>query len=174
MLVLSDINIANAAAPEYSQMPRHVYKIKHFFDFFSFRVSRAARVACSNTSRTPSFVFAEHSRYFWAPIFLRTSSAWVGLVVGRTLSCYVLTCSGVTGFWEVLCSSSIVFWSKRKSFLQPTRMMGRPWQKCRTSEIHCAAVSEAVMLGESRGQYLLLHVVERVGRVDGEADEDDV
>lgn len=44
--------------------------------FFSFlRVSRAARVACSNTSRTPSFVFAEHSRYFWAPIFLRTSSA---------------------------------------------------------------------------------------------------
>jgi len=48
-----------------------------------------------------------------------------------------LTCSGVTGFCEVLCSSSIVFWSKRRSFLQPTRMMGRPWQKCRTSEIHC-------------------------------------
>jgi hypothetical protein len=54
--------------------------ITHFFDFFSFRVVRAARVACSNTSRTPSFVFAEHSRYFWAPIFLRTSSAYHGLV----------------------------------------------------------------------------------------------
>lgn len=62
--------------PLYSAQ-RHdpVYKIKHFFLDFSFRVSRAARVACSNTSRTPSFVFAEHSRYFWAPIFLRTSSA---------------------------------------------------------------------------------------------------
>ena len=48
------------------------------------------------------------------------------------------TCSGVTGFCDVLCSSSIVFWSYLKSFLQPTRMMGRPWQKCRTSEIHCA------------------------------------
>ena len=54
----------------------HAYKIRHFFDFFSRFVDRAARVACSNTSRTPSFVFAEHSRYFWAPIFLRTSSAY--------------------------------------------------------------------------------------------------
>lgn len=52
-----------------------------------------------------------------------------------------LTCSGVTGFCDVLCSSSIVFWSKRKSFLHPTRMMGRPWQKCRTSEIHCGCMS---------------------------------
>jgi hypothetical protein len=38
-------------------------------------VSRAARVACSNTSLTPSLVLAEHSRYLVAPIFLRTSSA---------------------------------------------------------------------------------------------------
>ena len=36
--------------------------------------SRAARVACSKTSRTPSLVLAEHSRYLVAPIFLRTSS----------------------------------------------------------------------------------------------------
>jgi hypothetical protein len=64
-----------AAPVLFTQDPGNVYKIKHFFDFFSFRVRRAARVACSNTSRTPSFVFAEHSRYFWAPIFLRTSSA---------------------------------------------------------------------------------------------------
>jgi hypothetical protein len=46
------------------------------------------------------------------------------------------TCSGVTGFCEVLCNSSMVLLSKRKSFLQPTRMIGRPWQKWRTSEIH--------------------------------------
>lgn len=51
-----------------------IYRIMHFF-FSFFRVRRAARVACSNTSRTPSLVLAEHSRYFWAPIFLRTSSA---------------------------------------------------------------------------------------------------
>ena len=54
-----------------------VYRIKHFFFLLPpFRVSRAARVACSNTSLTPSFVLAEHSRYLVAPIFLRTSSAW--------------------------------------------------------------------------------------------------
>jgi hypothetical protein len=45
-------------------------------------------VACSNTSRTPSLVLAEHSRYFWAPIFLRTSSAWVVLVK----SCVIVEC----------------------------------------------------------------------------------
>jgi hypothetical protein len=49
----------------------------------------------------------------------------------------VHTCSGVTGFCDVLCSSSIVFWSYLKSILQPTRMMGRPEQKCMTSEYHC-------------------------------------
>lgn len=53
----------------------------------------------------------------------------------------VRTCSGVTGFCDVLCSSSIVFWSYLKSFLHPTRMIGRPWQKCNTSEIHCYTVT---------------------------------
>lgn len=51
-----------------------VYKISHFF-FFGLLVRSAARVACSKTSRTPSLVLAEHSRYLYAPIFLRTSSA---------------------------------------------------------------------------------------------------
>lgn len=56
-----------------------VYRIMHLGFFLPpFRVSRAARVACSNTSLTPSFVLAEHSRYLVAPIFLRTSSAWEG------------------------------------------------------------------------------------------------
>ena len=86
-----------------------------------------------------------------------------------------LTCSGVTGFWDVLCSSSIVFWSKRRSFLQPTRIMGRPWQKCSTSEIHCYAVSQPIMCPRAvHLSYLLLDVVKRVGRVDGEADQDNV
>lgn len=62
-----------------------------------------------------------------------------GIKQGKALSEH--TCSGVTGFCEVLWSSSIVFWSYLRSFLQPTRMMGRPWQKCRTSEIHCEVMS---------------------------------
>lgn len=37
-------------------------------DFFDFFVSSAARVAASNTSRTPSPVFALHSMYRVAPI----------------------------------------------------------------------------------------------------------
>lgn len=40
------------------------------FDF----LSRAARVAFSNTSRTPSLVLAEHSRYLWALIFFLSAS----------------------------------------------------------------------------------------------------
>lgn len=57
-----------------------VYKIMQnfFLPLFDALVSKAARVACSNTSLTPSLVLAEHSRYFCAPIFLRTSSAWKG------------------------------------------------------------------------------------------------
>lgn len=51
--------------------------------------------------------------------------------------------------------------------------MGRPWQKCRTSEIHCAGLAMGVH--EMRqAAYLLLDVVERVGGVDGKADEDNV
>jgi hypothetical protein len=53
-------------------------------------------------------------------------------------------------------------------------MMGRPWQKCRTSEIHCVAVSDAAVHAGARDQYLLLNVVKRIGRVDGEANQDNV
>ena len=52
------------------------YKIKHL-SFFFFLVRRAARVADSKTSRTPWLVLAEHSRYLYAPIFLRTSSPYI-------------------------------------------------------------------------------------------------
>lgn len=58
-------------------------------------------------------------------------------------------------------------------------MMGRPWQKCRTSEIHCKNKScqhatRHVGWQSERAAYLLLDVVERVGRVDGETDQDDM
>lgn len=54
-----------------------LYRTRHFLRWLLLRLlrdSRAARVAFSNTSRTPSLVLAEHSRYLCAPIFLRTSS----------------------------------------------------------------------------------------------------
>ncbi len=75
------------------------------------------------------------------------------------------TCSGVTGFCDVLCSSSMVFWSYLKSFLHPTRMMGRPWQKCRTSEIHYNTPKSApsiLVRAREHVPYLLLNVVQRV------------
>ena len=62
----------------------------------------------------------------------------------------IRTCSGVTGFCDVLCSSSIVFWSYLKSILQPTRMMGRPEQKCMTSENHCCGDDRSVLVCEQR------------------------
>lgn len=42
-----------------------LYRTRHFLCLLPrvLRDSRAARVACSNTSRTPSLVLAEHSRY---------------------------------------------------------------------------------------------------------------
>lgn len=51
----------------------------------------------------------------------------------------VLTSSGLTGLWLVFRNSSIIFGSLRRSFLHPTRMIGRFWQKCRTSDIHYKA-----------------------------------
>lgn len=79
LVLVQDQRGAAVAATVHSYTLDLAYKTVHLDFFFSFRVSRAARVACSKTSRTPSLVFAEHSRYFWAPIFLRTSSActWV-------------------------------------------------------------------------------------------------
>lgn len=47
------------------------------------------------------------------------------------------TSASLTGFCEVFASSCTVLGSCLRSFLHPTRMMGRLWQKCRTSEIHC-------------------------------------
>ena len=52
-----------------------IYMMSHLL-FFPVRRMSAARVACSNTSRTPSFILAEHSRYFAAPILRATASPY--------------------------------------------------------------------------------------------------
>ena len=57
-------------------------------------------------------------------------------------------------------------------------MIGRPWQKWRTSEIHYDTVSivaRCLLRRQYRGIiYLLLNVVKGIWGVDGEADQDDV
>jgi len=95
------------------------YRNWHFFDFFFF-VCRAARVAVSKTSRTPSLILAEHSKYANALILsaiARPSST-------RTGSCFIFI------------SSRFVFSSLRKSRLLPTRIIGTFGQKCFTSSDH--------------------------------------
>ena len=136
---------------------RSLYRTRHFLWLLLrlLRDKRAARVACSNTSRTPSLVLAEHSRYLYAPIFLRISSPYIEnrICISKQEQArihqssmsrasiekmpdaemssrgVIFTSSGVTGFWLVLRSSSTILPSYRKSFLQPTRMIGKPWQK---------------------------------------------
>jgi hypothetical protein len=117
-----------------------IYKIMHLFLLLLvFFCINAQRVACSNTSRTPSLVLAEHSRYRSALTTFLTASP-CGLlidIVSQILNKCILTkkkkakgtSASVTGFCDVLASSWMVFWSCRKSFLHPTRMIGRPWQK---------------------------------------------
>jgi hypothetical protein len=58
-------------------------------------------------------------------------------------------------------------------------MIGSPLQKCKTSEIHYEARVSGVLSSRLRrilveSSYLLLNVIERIGRVDSEANENDV
>jgi hypothetical protein len=64
--------------------------------------------------------------------------------------------------------------SRRRSFLQATRMVGRPGQKCMTSEIHYNRSETLAYTIVNTRTYLLLNVVKRVRRVDGEADKDNM
>lgn len=80
-------------------------------------LSKLCRVAASNTSSTPSPVSEEHSRYFFAPIRRRTSSP----------------SSNARNFSLRLRISSCATGSSRKSFFRPTRMIGTPGQRSRTS-----------------------------------------
>ena len=49
----------------------------------------------------------------------------------------------------------MVFWSYLKSFLQPTRMMGRPEQKCRTSEIHWRRTIQSAFVYQVRVLHMM-------------------
>ena len=176
-----------------------VYRIKHFFFLLPpFRVSRAARVACSNTSLTPSFVLAEHSRYLVAPIFLRTSSAWDRESVFRScllaalccvlirdcdaylfrgnglLRCLVQLLNGLLVVSQILLAAN----EDDGQAGAEVQDLGNPLEKndsvsvCspRESVTHDAIAARA----RERVIYLLLDVVQRIGRVDGEANEDDM
>jgi len=94
------------------------YRItQHPLCFLWSPLSRLCLVAASKTSSTPSPVSDEHSRYFFAPIRLRTSSP----------------SSDVRNFSERLRISSCATGSSRRSFLRPTRMIGTPGQRSSTS-----------------------------------------
>lgn len=85
-------------------------------------VKRAARVAASKTSSTPSPLKLEHSRYLLAPTSRAAiSPSW-----------------GVRNRWDFLRISSIATGSSRRSFFNPTRMMGTPAHSLVASSIHCA------------------------------------
>jgi hypothetical protein len=91
-------------------------------------VSRAALVAASNTSSTPSPVRDEHSRYFRAPI-----------------SCPISVASRVvTKCWDFLRISSMATGSSRRSFLRPTRMIGTFGHRSLASSTHCYEVSSCL------------------------------
>lgn len=80
-------------------------------------LSKDCLVAASKTSSTPSPVKELHSKYFLAPILLRTSSP----------------SSDVKNFSDRLRISSCATGSSRRSFLRPTRIIGTLGQRSRTS-----------------------------------------
>ena len=97
----------------------------------------------------------------------------------------MLTSCAVTGFWLVLANSAMVLESCLRSTLHPTRTIGRPEQKWRTSEIHCASSEDEegqrveqtecrFDLAQAMATDLFLNVVQRIGRVDSVTDQDDV
>lgn len=89
------------------------------------KMSRAARVAASKTSSTPSPLRLEHSRYLRAPI---SCAAWS-------------PCRSVTNFRLFLRISSTATGSSRRSFFRPTRMMGTSGHRSVASSIHYSLVS---------------------------------
>lgn len=88
-------------------------------------VSRAALVAASNTSSTPSPVSEEHSRYFRAPI-----------------SCAISVASRLeTKCCDFFLISSIAIGSSLRSFFRPTNMIGTPGHRSLASSTHYHAIS---------------------------------
>jgi len=84
-------------------------------------VNKAALVAASKTSSTPSPVRLEHSRYLRAPISLATRSP----------------SSSETKWSDFFRISSMATGSLRRSFFKPTRMIGTPGNLSCASATHC-------------------------------------
>lgn len=92
------------------------------------KVRRAARVAASKTSSTPSPVSEEHSRYFRAP----TSAA-------ASLPAFVDT--NRRDFFRI---SSAARGSSRRSFFSPTSITGTSGHRSCASSIHCERASQLI------------------------------
>lgn len=124
------------------------------------KVSRAARVAASKTSSTPSPLKLEHSRYRFAPISRAIDSP---------------SCSD-TNRIDFLRISSIATGSSRRSFFRPTRMIGTPVQSRWASSIHYdnRSVLNHLDVVARWGSYLVLNVVERIWGVDRKAYQNDM
>lgn len=88
------------------------------------KVRSAARVAASNTSSTPSPVKEEHSRYLLAP----------------TCAAISLPSLAVTNRRDFFLISSIARGSSRRSFFNPTNIMGTPGHRSWASSIHYTCV----------------------------------
>lgn len=120
-------------------------------------VSRAALVAASKTSSTPSPVRDEHSRYFRAPI-----------------SCAISDASRLpTKCWDFFRISSIATGSSLKSFFKPTSMIGTPGHLSFASSTHYPNVSHCQTQSTS-GTHFMLDVVQGVWSIDRKSNEDNV
>lgn len=135
-----------------------VYKIvQHGPRSLFSNVSKAARVAASNTSSTPSPVRDEHSRYFLAPISRAA----------------LLPSLSVVKFMDFFRISSLAIGSSRKSFFSPTRMIGTPGQRSFASSTHCGTL-DSYLRGDTSVACLMLNIVQRIWCVDGEANQNNV
>lgn len=104
----------------FTSLSRNHSMVQHpVLESFS-KVNNAALVAASKTSSTPSPVSALHSKYFLAPICLDTASACCGITNGRD-------------FFRI---SSRASGSSRRSFFNPTRIIGTPGQRSLASSTH--------------------------------------
>jgi hypothetical protein len=106
------------------------------------KVSRAARVAASKTSSTPSPVRDEHSRYFRAPMSCAISAA-------------SLLPTKCCDFFRI---SSIATGSSRRSFFSPTRIIGTPGHRSFASSTHWKGFLAYIGRSEEK-VYLVLDVI---------------
>lgn len=125
--------------PSAHRMTQHPPPVSPFSN-----VKRAALVAASNTSSTPSPVSDEHSRYFLAPMSLAICDPF----------CDDTKCC------DFLRISSMANGSSRRSFLRPTRIIGTPGQRSFASSTHCEKIHQYCPLNEvQNGPYLMLDIV---------------